>query len=128
LLFKTRSVMILSCVMRIEVSDELQENRLKNSASFFKGYMGVMPLVTAALAPLLTLAKAIPVFESQKTSLATFSGLFGLLFVAWVFYARGIFVPAMTGSLSRATDSGDYKPDWYARLAEIFGHRGGAAR
>lgn len=89
--------------------------------------MGVMPLVTAALAPLLTLVKAIPVFESQKTSLATFSGLFGFPFVAWVFYARGIFVPAMTGSLSRATDSGDDKPDWYARLAEIFGHQGVSA-
>jgi len=75
----------------------LRENRLKNFASFFKGYMSVMPLVTAALAPVLTLAKAIPVFESQRTSLATFSGLFGFLLVAWTFFARGIFVPAMTG-------------------------------
>jgi hypothetical protein len=73
-----------------------EENRLKNFAGFFKSYMGVMPLVTAAFAPVLTLAKAIPVFESQKTSLATFSGLFGFLLVAWVFSARSVFVPVMT--------------------------------
>ncbi|WP_263353369.1 hypothetical protein [Acidicapsa acidisoli] len=83
-----------------------------------------MPLITAALAPILTLAKAIPVFESQKTSLATFCGLFGFLLVAWVFYARGIFVPAMTGSLSRAIGSGDYKPDWYETLSRILSHQG----
>jgi hypothetical protein len=35
-------------------------NRLCVFASAFKGYMSVMPLVTAALAPLLTLLKAIP--------------------------------------------------------------------
>jgi hypothetical protein len=91
------------------MSNELQENRLKNFASFFKGYMSVMPLITAALAPLLTLAKAIPVFESQKTSLATFSGLFGFLLVAWVFFARGTFVPLMTESLSGAAAQSDLK-------------------
>ena len=47
--------------------------------------MSVMPLITAALAPVLTLAKAIPVFDRQKTSLATFPGLFGFLMVAWVY-------------------------------------------
>jgi hypothetical protein len=31
-------------------------------ASVLKGYMSVMPLVTAVLAPLLTLLKAIPTF------------------------------------------------------------------
>jgi hypothetical protein len=74
---------------------ETQENRLKSFASFFKGYMSVMPIVTAAVAPVLTLAKAIPVFESEKTTLATYSGLLGFLMVAWVFYARSMFVPAM---------------------------------
>ena len=57
--------------------------------------MGVMPLVTAAVAPLLTLMKAIPVFDSQKTTLATYSGLLGFLLLAWVFYVRGRLVSAM---------------------------------
>jgi len=85
------------------------DNRLKNFAQFFKGYMSVMPLVTAALAPVLTLAKAIPVFASQKTSLATFSGLFGFLLVAWVFFARDRFVPAMTIHWSKPAQPDGYK-------------------
>ena len=72
-----------------------QENRLRRFASFFKGYVGVMPLVTAAVAPLLTMMKAIPVFETQKTTLATYSGLLGFLLLAWVFYVRGPLVRAM---------------------------------
>jgi hypothetical protein len=76
----------------------VQENRLRKFASFFKGYMGVMPLVTAAVAPLLTMMKAIPVFESQKTALATYSGLLGFLLLAWVFYVRGRLTAAL-GSL-----------------------------
>jgi hypothetical protein len=75
--------------------DTAQENRLRKFASFFKGYMGVMPLVTAAVAPLLTMMKAIPVFESQKTTLATYSGLLGFLLLAWVFYVRGAFTKAL---------------------------------
>jgi hypothetical protein len=57
-------------------------------AKFLRGYMGVMPLVTAAFAPLLTLAHAIPLYAQQRTSLACISGLLGFLAVAWVFYAR----------------------------------------
>jgi hypothetical protein len=82
------------------------QNRLRRFASFFKGYMGVMPLVTAAFAPLLTMAKAIPVFESQKTTLATYSGLLGFLLLAWVFYARRAFVKSMIPSALRATAPG----------------------
>src|SRR5437899_1051201 len=75
-----------------------QENRLRKFAGFFKGYMGIMPLVTAGLAPLLTMMKAIPVFESQKSTLATYSGLLGFLLLAWVFYARRAFAVAMVHS------------------------------
>jgi hypothetical protein len=71
------------------------DNRLRRFASFFKGYMGVMPVVTAAVAPILTMMKAIPVFESQKTMLATYSGLLGFLLLAWVFYARRSFIRNM---------------------------------
>jgi hypothetical protein len=80
------------------VTPSLQENRLRKFASFFKSYMGVMPLVTAAVAPLLTLLKAIPVFESEKTTLATYSGLLGFLLLAWVFYARQGLAKMMLGT------------------------------
>jgi hypothetical protein len=80
----------------------IQSNRLKNFAQLFKGYMGVMPMVTAATAPILTLVKAIPVYNSQKTSLATYSGLLGFLVVAWVFYARAGFVRAMVPGFRRS--------------------------
>jgi len=64
------------------------QNRLRVFANAFKGYMGVMPLVTAALAPLLTFLKAIPMYESQRTTLATLSGVLGFLLLAWLFYVR----------------------------------------
>jgi hypothetical protein len=64
------------------------QNRLQVFAGAFKGYMGVMPLVTAALAPLLTFLKAIPTYESQRTTLATLSGILGFLILAWLFYVR----------------------------------------
>jgi len=32
-------------------SHEMQENRLSVFANVFKGYMGIMPIVTATLAP-----------------------------------------------------------------------------
>jgi len=83
-----------------------QENRLRKFANFFKGYMGVMPIVTAAVAPLLTMMKAIPVFESQKTTLATYSGLLGFLLLAWVFFVRGAFVKVMIPRSGKANGIG----------------------
>jgi hypothetical protein len=96
----------------------VQENRLRKFASFFKGYMGVMPLVTAAVAPLLTMMKAIPVYESQKTTLATYSGLLGFLLLAWVFYTRGAFV---RGMVPRSQSSADYgTPYLIKRMMQRF--------
>src|SRR5580700_3212139 len=64
------------------------QNRLSVFANAFKSYMGVMPLVTAALAPLLTFLNAIPTYESQRATLATLSGILGFLLLAWLFYVR----------------------------------------
>jgi hypothetical protein len=61
---------------------------LSTFSRFFKGYMGVMPVFVAALAPVLTLTRVIPVYQQQRFSLATFAGLLGFLLVAWVFYLR----------------------------------------
>jgi hypothetical protein len=72
----------------LATSQTTTQNRLRVFAGAFKGYMGVMPLVAAALAPLLTFLKAIPTYESQRTTLATLSGVLGFLTLAWLFYVR----------------------------------------
>jgi hypothetical protein len=64
------------------------QNRLRVFADSFKAYMSVMPIVTAALAPILTFLKAIPMYESERTTLATLSGILGFLLLAWLFYVR----------------------------------------
>jgi hypothetical protein len=69
-------------------AQESQENRLLTFANVFKGYMGVMPIVTAALAPVLTALDVIPVYESQRKPLAAVAGILGFLLLAWVFYVR----------------------------------------
>ena len=73
---------------QIAADDVQHPSGFRGFATFLKGYMGVMPLVTAAFAPLLTLAHAIPIYAQQRTSLACISGLLGFLAVAWVFYMR----------------------------------------
>jgi hypothetical protein len=65
-----------------------QENRFLAFANLFKGYMGVMPIVTAALAPLLTAMNVVPTYASQRKPLATVAGVLGFLLVAWLFYVR----------------------------------------
>jgi hypothetical protein len=65
-----------------------QENRLSIFANVFKSYMGIMPVVTAALAPLLTALNVLPTYESQRKPLATMAGVLGFLLLAWIFYVR----------------------------------------
>jgi hypothetical protein len=67
---------------------ESEQNRLKAFANLFKGYMGVMPMVTAALAPLVTMMSLIPAYEAQRKCLATMTGVLGFLVLAWLFYFR----------------------------------------
>jgi hypothetical protein len=72
----------------METAQVSQQNRLLVFANVFKGYMGVMPLVTAALAPLLTALNVIPTYDPQRKPLATIAGVLGFLLVAWLFYVR----------------------------------------
>jgi hypothetical protein len=69
-------------------AQESQENRLLAFANVFKGYMGVMPIVTAALAPVLTAMNVIPTYETQRKPLAVMAGILGFLLLAWLFYVR----------------------------------------
>src|ERR1035438_882558 len=75
-----------------------QENRLSIFANVFKSYMGIMPVVTAALAPLLTALNVLPTYESQRKPLATMAGVLGFLLLAWLFYVRRTLA---LGSVSR---------------------------
>lgn len=65
-----------------------QQTRLQAFANLFKGYMGVMPMVTAALAPLLTAMNVLPMYTPQRKALATMAGVLGFLLLAWLFYVR----------------------------------------
>ena len=65
-----------------------QENRLSIFANVFKSYMGIMPVVTAALAPILTALNVLPTYESQRKPLAAMAGVLGFLLLAWIFYVR----------------------------------------
>jgi hypothetical protein len=69
-------------------AQQSQENRLLAFANVFKGYMGVMPIVTAALAPVLTAMNVIPTYEPQRKPLAAIAGILGFLLLAWLFYVR----------------------------------------
>jgi hypothetical protein len=104
-----------------------EDNRLRKFAGFFKSYMGVMPLITAAVAPLLTLLRAIPVFETDRTTLATYSGLLGFLMVAWVFYARSMFVPTMVPLKAAQVREGPDAEAYAAYERRILARRSGFA-
>jgi hypothetical protein len=65
-----------------------QKTRLEIFVNVFKSYMGVMPMVTAALAPLLTALNVLPMYAPQRKALATMAGVLGFLLLAWLFYVR----------------------------------------
>ena len=86
----------------ISTTGAVSPNSFRGFATFLRGYMGVMPIITAAFAPVLTLSHAIPIYSQQAKSLATMSGLLGFLTVAWVFYARHAFaVGLFRGTLEK---------------------------
>jgi hypothetical protein len=69
-------------------AQSLQDNRLLAFANVFKGYMGVMPIVTAALAPVITVMNVIPTYKVQREPLAAMAGMLGFLLLSWLFYVR----------------------------------------
>jgi hypothetical protein len=62
--------------------------RVKAFATFFKNYMSVSAVVTAALPVPITAWGLIPVYDAQKGELATYTSLFCFLILAFVFYVR----------------------------------------
>lgn len=63
-------------------------DRIRAFAKFFKGYMGIAALVTAALPIPVTMWKLIPVFESLSGVLKVYTPLVCFLIFAFVFSSR----------------------------------------
>jgi hypothetical protein len=75
-------------VEQLVVPASSQPKDFRSFVKFFKGYMGVMPLVVASFAPIVTLLNAIPTYSLQTKTLSTMTGLLGFLLVAWAFSSR----------------------------------------
>src|SRR5947208_3712302 len=69
-------------------TEPLEPRRVKAFARFFKNYMSVSTIVTAALPIPVTALGAIPTFKSQTAMFATYSSLFCFLLLAFIFYMR----------------------------------------
>jgi len=64
------------------------ETRLHNFARFFKSYMSVWAIVTAALPVPLTSMHLIPTYAAQTSLLSTYTTLFCFLLLGFIFYSR----------------------------------------
>jgi hypothetical protein len=62
--------------------------RLNKFAKFFKGYMGVSAIVTAALPIPVTALKLLPVLGIHRTVLSVYTPLFCFFVLASIFYSR----------------------------------------
>ena len=67
---------------------EIKPTRVQNFANFFKGYMGLSSVVTAALPIPVTALKLIPTYKAYTPILSTYTSLFCFLLLSYVFYSR----------------------------------------
>jgi hypothetical protein len=68
--------------------NEIKPTRVQNFANFFKGYMGLWSVVTAALPIPVTAFKLIPTYKAYTPILSTYTSLFCFLLLGYVFYSR----------------------------------------
>lgn len=80
-----------------------EATRIRAFANFFKNYMSVSTIVTAALPIPATLLEFIPRFEAQKGMLATYSTLFCFLLLAYIFYSRHSLATVFYGRATNMT-------------------------
>jgi hypothetical protein len=69
--------------------------RVKRFVTYFKNYMGLSTLVTAALPIPITAFGVFPVYGAQKAMLGLYTSLFCFLFLAFIFYSRHSFANVM---------------------------------
>jgi hypothetical protein len=65
-----------------------EPRRVKAFARFFKNYMSVSALVTAALPIPVTALKLIPTYHAQTSILSVYTSLFCFLLLGFIFYSR----------------------------------------
>ncbi len=75
--------------------DNVRPERVRRFANYFKNYMGISTIVTAALPIPATLLHIIPVFAAQERMLAVYTSLFCFLALAYVFYIRHVLARSM---------------------------------
>ena len=88
---------------------ELQPNdpsRVRGFANYFKNYMSLWPVVTAALPIPVTLAGFIPTYNAQTKVLSMYATLFCFLLLGFIFYsrhqlARWMFLNYLGGSIDK---------------------------
>jgi len=68
--------------------EPLEPRRVQTFAHFFKRYMTVSSVVTAALPIPVTAARLIPTFKAQIAILSTYTSLFCFLALGFIFYSR----------------------------------------
>jgi len=65
-----------------------EPKRIKGFATYFKEYMGISSLVTAALPIPVTAAKLIPMYSAQMRFFSVYTSLFCFLLLGFVFFVR----------------------------------------
>src|SRR5260370_26785690 len=68
---------------------------MRGFATYFKDYMGISSLVTAALPIPVTAAKLIPTYSAQAKFLSLYTSLFCFLLLGFVFFVRDRLVGVM---------------------------------
>jgi hypothetical protein len=67
---------------------DIRPERVARFANYFKTYMGLSTMVTAALPIPLTVLNIIPMFEAHRRIFSAYTSLFCFLLLAYVFYMR----------------------------------------
>src|SRR5262245_22423932 len=73
---------------REKAAEITDPKRVRNFARFFKRYMNISSVITAALPVPVTALGAIPTFKAQTTFLSVYTALFCFLALGFIFYSR----------------------------------------
>src|SRR5215210_7791115 len=78
-----------------ESGQSTDPTRVRTFATYFRNYMGISSIVTAALPIPVTLVKVIPIYSFQTKFFSVFTSLFCFLVLAYIFYRRHALAPLM---------------------------------
>jgi hypothetical protein len=89
----------------------LEPRRVQQFAHFFKSYMSLASVVTAALPVPVTAIGLIPTYAVQTKYLSTYTSMFCFLCLGFVFYSRHQLAPRMFPGFIRAVRHADAAPE-----------------